>query len=125
MKLINMIDNSVHRGSHLTKKIMEFGKKNSNKKQRLNLSEFLVHELDLLKSLIPQKVAHGLEIQRENILITADPGTISEIMLNLCVNSVHAMLPGGGLLTISLRYVTECDDHACEACPLYREASRN
>ncbi|MBF0350488.1 MAG: PAS domain S-box protein [SAR324 cluster bacterium] len=102
VKMLDLVQKTVTRGSRLVKQIMVLGGTTKNL-MVINLSEYLRQEADRLSMIIPKSVQLKVNIQTENIFIKMDSGQISEILLNLCLNAVHAMDTTGGTLEIILQ----------------------
>jgi|APSaa5957512622_1039677.scaffolds.fasta_scaffold80235_1 hypothetical protein len=58
--------------------------------------------LKLLRSTIPQNIEIRQEIFEDIIPVLGDPTEIYEIIMNLCINTYHAMEKTSGRLTVKL-----------------------
>ncbi|MCK5154198.1 MAG: PAS domain S-box protein [Spirochaetales bacterium] len=93
-----------NRGASLTSQLLAFGRKQNIQIKLLNLNDVIRRIEKMLKRLLSENVNMSLNLEEHLWTIEADPGYMDQILMNLAVNSSHAM-PDGGLLTISSRNI--------------------
>jgi len=100
------IDNIYHaseRARKLVSHIMTFSSMNIPTFQPLRLSSVVNECIQLIKSTSPANIDFIIDINPdENFIINGDETQISQVIINLCTNGIHAMQENGGSLTISL-----------------------
>lgn len=84
----------------VVKKLMLFARRMPPKKTQVNLNQLVEEGLYFLES---RCVKEGIELKRLLLTdlpeITADPGQLTQVLVNLVVNAIQAM-PQGGKLTV-------------------------
>ncbi|MFI5257591.1 MAG: ATP-binding protein [Gemmatimonadales bacterium] len=93
------IRSAAERAARLTKQLLAFSRKQVMRPQRLDLSQMAADMERMLQRLIGEDVTLDLELERELGEISADPGQIEQVIMNLVVNARDAM-PNGGHLVI-------------------------
>jgi PAS domain S-box-containing protein len=83
--------------------ILSFSRQTEAERRPLKLGFLLRESLKLLRSSIPSSINIQQNILSRNDIVMADATQISQVLLNLCTNAVHAMRETGGILEISLR----------------------
>lgn len=93
---------ATRRGQDLVQRILLFSRRDEHKHQSIELQSVVAEALNLLKPSIPATIEIRSTLKAEGVCIMADPGQISQIILNLATNAYHAMKNDGGILDISL-----------------------
>lgn len=109
---LQAIAHSLDRGADLVKRILTFSRQVETFPDTLNLNDEVQNVVKLLTRTIPKMVEIDALLAQDLKTVTADPGQIEQALLNLAMNSQHAM-PDGGRLTIETRNVT-LDETYCE-----------
>jgi PAS domain S-box-containing protein len=89
------------RAAHLTRQILDFGRRSITEKQLLNLDIFLKDTIKLLKRTISENIHITLEMEPGEFKINADSTQIQQVLTNLAINAQDAM-PAGGSLQFNL-----------------------
>jgi hypothetical protein len=106
LKFVNMIENSVRKGSNLVKQILSVSRASQGERTALDLAALLQDEIEIIQHGFPKsiEIRSNVPSPKENRptlgIILADPTYLHQIFLNLCINARDAM-PNGGTLTIS------------------------
>ena len=90
------------RGRSLVKRIMTFSRQDEQEKIPLKLSNAIGEAVALIRASIPSTIEVSMKTEGESGFILADPVQIQQVIVNLCVNGVHAMRDRRGVLTIEL-----------------------
>lgn len=92
---ISEIKKAAQRGAALTQQLLTFSRKGeiNFRPVHLNMEVDNVHRL-LLRT-IPKMIEIQLELSKDLAYISADPGHIEQVLMNLCVNARDAMADGG------------------------------
>jgi PAS domain S-box-containing protein len=92
------------RAANLTQQLLAFSRKQVLSPQNLDLNAVVDETAKMLKRLIGEDIELTFLTTKPLWSVTADPGQITQVLMNLCVNARDAM-PGGGKLTIETRNV--------------------
>lgn len=87
------------RAANLTRQLLAFGRKQMLQPLALNVNEVVLDMSKMLKRLIGEDVQLITKLHPRLNRITADPGQLEQVVVNLVVNARDAM-PTGGSLTI-------------------------
>jgi len=82
----------------IIKKLMEFSRQTSLCKEKINLNEVIDNSITFLEA---RCIKNGIKIEKqysENIIISADPNQIKQVITNLTINAAQAMKKGGELI---------------------------
>ena len=83
----------------ITNQLLAFNRKQVVAPQTLNLNDIVTQQQKMLTRLIGENITLELNFEKELPNISADPGNIQQVIMNLSVNARDAM-PVGGTLTI-------------------------
>jgi signal transduction histidine kinase/CheY-like chemotaxis protein len=98
---VHEIRAAAQRGSQLTKQLLAFSRQQKLEPRTFDLAALVTEERAMLARLIPETILIAVERPRGPVWAHADPGQISQVILNLVVNARDAM-SGGGTLTIGV-----------------------
>jgi signal transduction histidine kinase/CheY-like chemotaxis protein len=98
---VDEIRAAAKRGAQLTKQLLAFSRRQKLEPRAFDLAALVTEERTMLARLIPENIA--IEVARPDgpVWVHADPGQISQVVLNLLVNARDAM-PAGGQLRLSV-----------------------
>jgi two-component system NtrC family sensor kinase len=86
----------------IIKKLLLFGRQTPPKKDRLNINEVIIGALDLFEHRFSKDgIEPRLSLEDRLPLITADPGQMTQVFVNLIANAVQAMPKGGTLSALT------------------------
>jgi PAS domain S-box-containing protein len=105
LKDINQIQRAAERAISLTHQLLAFGRREVVKPRVLNLNTVVREVEALLQRTIGEHVRLETSLSEDLWPIRADPGQLTQVLVNLAVNARDAM-PGGGSLTIGTDNVT-------------------
>ncbi|GAB7049816.1 PAS domain S-box protein [Catenuloplanes indicus] len=105
LKDINQIQRAAERAITLTHQLLAFGRREVVKPRVLNLNTVVREVEALLQRTIGEHVRLETSLADDLWPIRADPGQLTQVLVNLAVNARDAM-PGGGSLTIGTGNVT-------------------
>jgi two-component system cell cycle sensor histidine kinase/response regulator CckA len=92
------------RAAALTQQLLAFSRKQILAPIVLDLNSLVANLGEMLERLIGEDITLTTALQPELWSVTADPGQIEQVIMNLALNARDAM-PGGGRLTIETRNV--------------------
>ncbi|MDB4980607.1 MAG: sensor protein [Myxococcales bacterium] len=92
---------AAQRGAQLTRQLLAFSRQQKLEPRAFDLATLVTEERVLLARLIPESIRIEVTRPPGPVWAHADPGQISQVILNLVVNARDAM-PAGGTLNISV-----------------------
>ena len=95
------------RGADMVRQILTFSRSREAAFSPVEFQAVARQALDLLEgaALSGIRVEQGLEAP--GVLVMAEPSRLHQVVLNLCVNGLHAMRETGGVLTVTLKTVRD------------------
>jgi two-component system cell cycle sensor histidine kinase/response regulator CckA len=104
------IANAVERAAATTRQLLAFGRKQRLAPKVLALDTLIRDELNILVRLLPANIQNVWSLNTPIWPVMADPGQISQVLLNLVLNARDAM-PEGGTLEIAAEDVVWTSVH--------------
>jgi signal transduction histidine kinase len=99
--LERIVRSSLH-AREIVRKLLLFARQMPTQMSEVNLNKVITDTLDLLKSRLEQgKVKQLLELSPDLPMLKADPSQMTQMVTNLCVNAMQAMVNGGNLKIIT------------------------
>ncbi len=102
---LSIIMQQAQRAATLTKQILDFSRQSAMEPRPLDLLTFLLELEGLLARVLPENIHLKLEYEDGDYALSADPGGLQQVFMNLALNARDAM-PGGGELRILLDRLT-------------------
>ena len=109
-KSITEIRNAGKKAASLTLQLLAFSRKQILQPRVLDLNSVARETEAILRRLIGENIRVEVNLDPSACLTLADPGQITQVLMNLSVNARDAM-PGGGTLTISTTRI-DLDGHS-------------
>ncbi len=90
------------RGRELVRQILAFSRPTETERKPLHVGGVIQEIMNLLRATLPTTIEFQREIMTERDTVVASPAEIHQVLMNLCMNSAHAMRNGGGRLEVKL-----------------------
>lgn len=100
---IQKVKQACSRAQELVKQILTFSMEVKQNQNLVQLSDVIHESLDLLKVTLPDNISISVNIKNECSPILGDETHLHQIIMNLCINAIHAMTDSGGELEITLK----------------------
>jgi signal transduction histidine kinase/CheY-like chemotaxis protein len=98
-RCVEQIQKASRRAVAMTRQLLAFSRMQVLQPRVLDLNAVVAEMGKMLPRLIGEHIEHVFVPEPKLKLVTADPGQIEQVLMNLAVNSRDAM-PGGGTLTV-------------------------
>ncbi len=98
-RLLQILDQSAHRGADLVKQILSFASGVEGKPTNTQVSNLLLEIQKIIQQTFPKNIELSIDLPPDLWLIAADATLLHQVFMNLCVNARDAM-PSGGKLSI-------------------------
>jgi signal transduction histidine kinase/ActR/RegA family two-component response regulator len=107
---IQAISDAAVRAAALTRQLLAFSRKQVLQLQPVNVNAVVTDVEKMLRRLIGEDISLSTHLDPQLALISADPGQLEQVLLNLAVNARDAM-PDGGTLTLTTDNADLSDEH--------------
>jgi len=97
-KYIRNIQAAAERSSKLTRKLLSFSRHKAISEEEININQLLLEEQHMLEKTLTPSIHLTFDLVKEPWLICVDNSEIDSAILNMCINSMHAMDGQGDLL---------------------------
>ena len=114
-KYINIIIQAGQRAGDLTQKLLLFARKGKIESTMIDVAKAIYDAAAIFDHTLDKRIKVEIRIDAKKTLIMGDLSQIQNALINLGVNSGHAM-PDGGVLSISLKQLI-LDEIYCQASP--------
>ncbi len=115
IEYLDLILRTSERAADLTSKLLSFSRKSDSSKSIIDLHEIIQDTFLILKRSIDRKINIIIKNNAINSNISGDPALIHNALLNMGINSSHAM-PDGGTLSFTTWNIY-LDEHYCHLSP--------
>jgi PAS domain S-box-containing protein len=106
----NMADMALHatkRGANLTQQLLAFARKQPLQPRSVNLDAVVSGTVSLLRPMLGETITITAKLPVDLWTTTIDPNKLEAALVNLAVNSLHAMPDGGGLIIEAFNIVVD------------------
>ncbi len=90
------------RARDIVRQLLSFSRKTEPEKKPIKIGPIIEESKRLLRSFIPSSIELRTNIPKDTGTVNADPTQVHQVLINLCMNGVHAMEESGGILEINL-----------------------
>lgn len=96
---VNEIVNAGDRARKLTSKLLAFARKAPSVSEITNANNLILGIQHMLEKTLTLRIKLDLQLEEELWLVSVDRAGFEDVLLNMCINSMHAM-PNGGIIEI-------------------------
>jgi two-component system, cell cycle sensor histidine kinase and response regulator CckA len=104
-KSVDTIVRTTESAASLTRQLLSFSRKHVFSPQVLDLNELVNHMSEMLLGVLRDEMEFVIKLHPNACCVSADPGQIEQVIMNLVVNARDAM-PQGGKLTLETAHIT-------------------
>jgi len=105
-KNVETIVRTTESAASLTRQLLSFSRKHVFSPQVLDLNSLVNHMSEMLLGVLRDEMEFVVKLDPEACCVSADPGQIEQVIMNLVVNARDAM-PQGGELTLETKHILE------------------
>jgi CheY-like chemotaxis protein len=98
-EMMREITSAGQKAVHLTRQLLTFSRRQAVQPRRVEVGGLLAGMASVLRQLIGERVRLDIHAQPDLWAVTADVGSLEQVVMNLAVNACDAM-PSGGTLSI-------------------------
>lgn len=109
------INGAAERGAQLVAQLLNLGREDAAEPEMVNLRELVDQMCDLLKRVLGEEIRLTVQNDAQLRKVRVHPGRITQVLINLAINSRHAMPRGGD-------FVIQLLNHELRACPTFPDA---
>ena len=103
-KSVETIVRTTESAASLTRQLLSFSRKHVFSPQVLDLNELVNRMSEMLLGLLREEMEFVVKLDPDAGFVSADPGQVEQVMMNLVVNARDAM-PNGGKLTLQTAHM--------------------
>lgn len=111
-RFANAIFSASNRANKLTSKLLSFSRKQTSDSSSIDINRLLQRDRHMLEKTLTARIELIINLSKELWPVFIDEEMLGDAIINMCINSMHAM-PGGGVLTINAEN-TELDESGAE-----------
>ncbi len=104
-KSVETIVRTTESAAGLTRQLLSFSRKHVFTPQVLDLNSLVNRMSEMLLGVLRDEMEFVIKLDRDACCVSADPGQIEQVIMNLVVNARDAM-PQGGKLTLETAHIT-------------------
>jgi len=107
---LHEIETAAVRAADLTRQLLGFSRQTMLRLEPTNLNSAIAETVGMLRRTIDPRITVDVRATGDVWWVQADPGQISQVLLNLCLNARDAM-PQGGTLTLETKNTVVEEDY--------------
>src|SRR5260370_41686628 len=96
--MIRQIKKSGDRAASMTRQLLAFSRRQMLVPEILDLNSLIQSLGEMLRRIIGEDIDLGMQLDSQLGSVTADPGQVQQVLMNLVVNARDAMPQGGKLV---------------------------
>lgn len=115
-----MIQRAAENGALLSNKLLTFSRKENVHIKSVNLELLIIDTIKILKTMLDKNISISFSSEGKNPLALLDFASMQNAILNICINSSHAMSLGGNIaifLDVAHLGESECENSSYDISP--------
>jgi len=109
-RYVHQIYHAAERGSKLTRKLLAFTRQRNSATSIVNINTVLQEQKQVIEKTLTTRIKLTFDLDPVLWPVTLDDSDLEDAILNLCINAMHAMAPGGQLtIHTGNHHLTEAD----------------
>jgi signal transduction histidine kinase len=104
-KHLEQVDHAGRRAQRLVKQLLTFGRLDEPSLEPIAMAPVVEHAIEMLRATLPFDVEITTMISPHSAPVLADSTQILQVVQNLCINAVHAMVDAPKLIAVRLSQV--------------------
>lgn len=110
---LHRIETSGLRARALVQQILAFSRGEPEARAQIDLRPLVEETVGLLRATLPTRIRLSTQVGAHPVVVTADPGQIQQVVMNLCTNAWQAIDdPAGGVVDVGLGVSTAAEREA-------------
>jgi signal transduction histidine kinase len=105
-KYANQIKLAGNREVELTKKILSYAKQQNGQRSEININELILGTEGMISSSLTASISLTFCLTKNIWSVSMDRYAFEDVLLNLCINAMHAMPTGGGFRNKYRKYIS-------------------
>ena len=101
------IKRAAQRGAEFNKKLLDFSKDKLGSSELFNLNTLILNRLGMIQKLMTSKVNISAQLSKEECVVKLNEGDLENAIVNMCINSMHAIGDNGDIHLITEIIKTE------------------
>ncbi len=100
---LTQLEKTIRRGASLTRQLLLFARRETSKRETLDLNDILRDLLEFLRRVVRANIQLSVEPATVPLWVSADRGQIEQVIMNLALNAIDAMSSAGMLSIVAGR----------------------
>ena len=109
-EFLKEIQHATDRGSTLTKKLLAFSRQESTEPESVDVNQLLLDTQNMLEKTLTARINLQYNLSDSVWPVYLDKGDLEDAILNMCINSMHAMPDGGDLTIATFNHILSADE---------------
>ena len=109
-EFLKEIQHATERGSTLSKKLLAFSRQESTEPESVDVNKLLLDTQNMLEKTLTARINLEYKLSDSVWPVYLDKGDLEDAILNMCINSMHAMPDGGDLSVATFNHTLSTDE---------------
>jgi signal transduction histidine kinase/CheY-like chemotaxis protein len=113
---VRLLEDSLQRARSLTSQLLVFSRRQIQRDSRVSVASFIIENKQMLQRFVGSDIEVKATFASRSPEVFADPGQLSQVLMNLAANAKDAM-PAGGVLRLHVSTITKDSDREDATIP--------